>query len=219
LEGFASQAAAWVQAIGTILAVVGAGWVSAGDSRAARLREDRARLEGLRKEERSDRATRSAALNLAILAAGQIHDLHILLLDESWQGRVFRVSPSRTVLATERMLTAFPIQSLGDAPAMVAFSRFPAALATAAEVYANLEAAVRAEGADKRGAIFTEFEKQMARLDERAKAYLKDLSAALRLDLDEYTKGAAHMIVSAGPALAADVAAGPHEGGPASIAI
>jgi hypothetical protein len=35
------------------------------------------------------------------------------------------------------MLTAFPIQSLGDAPAMVAFSHFPAALATVAEIYVN----------------------------------------------------------------------------------
>ncbi len=101
---------------------------------------------------------------------------------------------------------------------MVAFSRFPAALATAAEVYANLEAAVRAEGAAKRGAIFAEFDKQMARLDERAKVQLKDLSVALQLDLDEHTKCAADMMASR-LSLAADTLASPHGAGAASIAI
>jgi hypothetical protein len=102
---------------------------------------------------------------------------------------------------------------------MVAFSRFPAALATAAEVYANLEAAVRAEGADKHGAIFTEFDKQMARLDDRAKTQLTDLSVALQLDLAEYTRGAAEMIASASPSSAADDLSNPHGAGAASIAL
>ena len=64
-------------------------------------------------------ATRTAALNLAILATTQIHDLHIFLLDDAWRGRVTRVSASRMLLGTARMLTGFPIQSLADAPAMV----------------------------------------------------------------------------------------------------
>ena len=36
-------------------------------------------------------ATRTAALNLAILATTQIHDLHIFLLDDAWRGRVYAV--------------------------------------------------------------------------------------------------------------------------------
>jgi hypothetical protein len=75
------------------------------------------------------------------------------LVDEAWRGRVTRVSASRALLATERMLTSFPIQSLGDAPAMLEFSRFPASLATAAEIYENLESAVRAAPEPDRAAL------------------------------------------------------------------
>ena len=185
VENIWTVTAAWVEAVGAIAAVVGAGWVAAGESRASRLREERAQREVERKEERAALATRTAALNLAILAATEIHDLHILLRDEAWRGRVARVSPSRSLLATERMLTSFPIQSLADAPSMVAFSRFPAALATAAEVYANLETAVRAARADARGAIFAEYDKQMERLDKSAKRQLHDLGAALGLKIVE----------------------------------
>ena len=180
-ESIWSETAAWVEAIGAIAAVVGAGWVAAGESRASRLREERARADAEHKEARSLVATKTAALNLSILAATQIHDQHVLLRDEAWQGRVARVSPSRTLLATERMLTGFPIQSLGDAPSMVEFSRFPAALATAAEVYANLETAVRAAPVAKRGAIFVEFTAQMQRIDERANAGLLALRQSLGL--------------------------------------
>jgi hypothetical protein len=154
--------------------------VAAGESRASRRREERAMGEAQRREDRVLLASKTAALNLAILAATQIHDLHILLRDEAWRGRVARVSPSRTLLATERMLTAFPIQSLADAPAMVEFSRFPAALATAAEVYANLETAVRAAEKAKRGVIFIEYTQQMERLDKMAKLRLEDLRRALK---------------------------------------
>jgi hypothetical protein len=179
VESIWSETAAWVEAVGAIAAVVGAGWVAAGESRAARRREERARDDAERKEARSLLATKTAALNLSILAATQIHDLHILLRDEAWRGRVARVSPSRTLLATERMLTTFPIQSLGDAPAMVEFSRFPAALATAAEVYANLETAVRAAADAERGAIFIEYTAQMERVDTRAQRGLRDLRTTL----------------------------------------
>ena len=151
------EIAAWVEALGAIAAVVGSGWVAAEDSRAARRREERALAEALRRESNSALATRTAALNLAILACTQIHDLHIFLQDEAWRGRVTRVSASHVLLGTERMLTAFPIQSLGDAPAMVEFSRFPASLATAAEVYANLETAVRAAPEIERAAIFEQY--------------------------------------------------------------
>jgi hypothetical protein len=58
----------------------------------------------------------------------QIHDLNVLLRDQAWRGRVARVSASRMLLATEHMLTTFPTQLLEDAPSMVEFSRFPAAL-------------------------------------------------------------------------------------------
>jgi hypothetical protein len=91
---------------------------------------------------------------------------------------VARVSASRMLLATERMLTTFPIQSLEDAPSMVEFSRFPAALATAAEVYMNLETAVRAAKATEREAIFLEYTKQMERLDGAAKRRLSGLRVA-----------------------------------------
>src|ERR1700679_4306972 len=124
-----SETAAGVEAIGAIAAVIGAGWVAASDSRATRRREERAEAAAVQKEERIALATRTAALNLAILASTQIRDLHVQLKDEAWRGRVTRVSASRALLATERMLTAFPLQSLGNAPAMVEFSRFPASLA------------------------------------------------------------------------------------------
>jgi hypothetical protein len=106
------------------------------------------------------------------------------LRDEARRGRVERVSPSRTILATERLLTAFPIQSLGDASAMIEFSHFPGALATAAEVYANLETAIRTADDAKQGAIYSEYATQMARLDDGVKLLLRDLRKALSKDLD-----------------------------------
>jgi len=184
-ESVWSEAAAWVQAVGTIAAVAGAAWVAARDSRASRRREEWARQELERREARSAIAAKTAALNLAILAATQIHDLHVLSRDEARRGRVERVSPSRTLPATERLLTAFPIQSLGDAPAMVAFSYFPGALATAAEIYANLESAIRAANDTEHSAIFTEYANQMARLDEVVKGRLRELEKALDLKATE----------------------------------
>jgi hypothetical protein len=178
-----SAVAAWVEAIGAIAAVVGSGWVAARDSRAARGREERAEAAAVRKEAHGLLATRTAALNLAILATTQIHDLHILLADDAWRGRVTRVSASRGLLVTERMLTAFPIQSLTDAKAMVEFSRFPASLAAAAEIYTNLETAVRAAAEADRGAIFTASDQQMARLDATAGRQLAALAKALGLDV------------------------------------
>jgi len=183
-ESIWSETAAWVEAIGAIAAVVGSGWVAASDSRAARRGEERAALAAVKKEAHMALATKTAALNLAILAATQISDLHVQLNDEAWRGRVTRVSASRGLLATERMLTGFPIQSLGDAPAMVAFSRFPAALATAAEIYVNLETAVRAAAEPDRGAIFEHYNKQMERLDNSAKRELSSLRISLNLQID-----------------------------------
>lgn len=178
-ESIWSETAAWVGAIGAIAAVVGAGWVAASESRATRRREERAEAAAVLREARSVLATKTAALNLAILASTQIHDLHVLLADEAWRGRVTRVSASRALLATERMLTAFPIQSLSDAPAMVEFSRFPASLATAAEIYENLETAVRAAEESERGVIFDASNEQMARLDSAAQRQLSALRQAL----------------------------------------
>jgi len=177
-----SETAAWVEAIGAIAAVIGSGWVAASESRATRRREERAAAAAILKEERGVLATKTAALNLAILASTQIHDLHVLLVDEAWRGRVTRVSASRALLATERMLTSFPIQSLNDAPAMVEFSRFPASLATAAEIYANLETAVRAAEESGRAAIFDASNQQMARLDSSAQRQLSALKKALGLE-------------------------------------
>ena len=184
-ESVWSEAAAWVEAIGAIAAVIGAGWVAASESRATRRREERAEAAAVKREAKTALATKTAALNLAILAATQISDLHVQLKDEAWRGRVTRVSASRALLATERMLTAFPIQSLGDAPAMVAFSRFPAALATAAEIYVNLETAVRAAAEADRNAIFDRYNKQMERLDSSAKRELVSLRKSLNLEIGE----------------------------------
>jgi hypothetical protein len=175
-----TETAARVEAIGAISAVIGAAWVAASESRASRRREDRAHQEGLRKEERAILATKTAALNLAILAATQIHDVNIALRDEAWRGRITRVSPSLTLLATEHMLIAFPIQSPADAASMVEFSRFPSALATAAEVYANLETAVRAAAPAQHAAIFAAYMEQMERVDGMAKRALSGLRNALR---------------------------------------
>lgn len=184
-ESVWSEAAAWVEAIGAIAAVIGSGWVAASKSRAARRREERASLAAVKKEALAALATRTAALNLAILAATQISDLHVQLKDEAWRGRVTRVSASRALLATERMLTAFPLQSLGDAPAMVAFSRFPAVLAMAAEIYGNLETAVRAAPETNRNAIFEQYDLQMGRLDSSAKRELASLRKSLHLEAGE----------------------------------
>ena len=177
-----TEAAAWVEAVGAIAAVIGSGWIASSESRATRRREERAAAEAVRREARAVLATKTAALNLAILASSQIHDLHILLRDEAWRGRVARVSPSRALLATEHMLIAFPIQSLGEAQAMVEFSRFPAALATAEEVYENLEAAVRAAAPGDRAAIFDDFKVQMERVDSAAERQLAALRKVLKLE-------------------------------------
>ena len=80
---------------------------------------------------------------------------------------------------------AFPIQSLSDAPAMVAFSPFSASLAIVAEIYANLEAAVRAATEASRGAIFDAGNKQMERLDDSTKHQLIALKKALKLEMND----------------------------------
>ncbi len=174
--------AAWVQAVGTIAAVIGSGWVAAGESRAARRREDEARLDAIAREQRGLAASKTAAQNLAILAARQIHELNLLLKDESRRGRIARVSPSRTVATTERLLTSFPIQALADADAMIAFSFFPGALVTASEIYANLEAAVRASVRPEHDGVFAEYADQMGRLDRAAQRRLSELKRALGPD-------------------------------------
>ena len=65
---------------------------------------------------------------------------------------------------------------------MVEFSRFPASLATAAEIYANLETAVRAAEESGRAAIFDASNQQMARLDSSAQRQLSALKKALGLE-------------------------------------
>ena len=66
---------------------------------------------------------------------------------------------------------------------MVEFSRFPAALATAAEIYANLETAVRAADEPDRAAIFKAIDVQMARLDATTARQLGALAKALGLEV------------------------------------
>jgi len=201
MNSMSSDAAAWVQAIGTIAAVVGAAWVAAREGRQARRLEARDRQEALGRERHALVSARTAALNLAILAVRQIHELHLLLRDETRRVRVARVSPSRTLLTNEHMLTAFPIQTLNDAEAMVAFAYFPGALATAAEIYANLEVAVRAADASEHAEIFAEYAAQMARLDRIAGRRLEELRMALQMPRPAAIKRPAQG--GAGPAPAA----------------
>jgi hypothetical protein len=100
LQSFWIVTAASVDAVGAIAAVIGASWVAASESRATRGCESRAEAAELRREARLELATRTAVLNLAIMSATQIHDVHVRLMDESWRGFVSRISASRALLAT-----------------------------------------------------------------------------------------------------------------------
>jgi hypothetical protein len=162
--------AAWVQAVGTIGAVLGSAWLAKSESRAARQREADARL-----------ASKTAALNLALLAQGQIHSLHQLLRDEARRGRLNHISPSRGFLASQQMLTSFPIHTLEDPDAMVAFSYFPSSLAVAAEIYGHLEEAVRAADEENPTEIFDHYAAQMVLVEEHLDERLAQLKAALKL--------------------------------------
>jgi len=170
LSNFWYNAAAWVQAIGTIAAVIGSAWFAARDSRAARRQAEDAKI-----------AAKTAALNLAILAYTHVRQLHQLLQDEARRGRLNHISPSRTFLAQQQMLTGFPIESLEDPDAMVAFSFFPGALSMAADLYAHLEEAVRAEADDDPVEVFVHYAEQLAVIEELLRERLEELKAALKL--------------------------------------
>ena len=170
MSNFWYNAAAWVQAIGTIAAVIGSAWFAARDSRAARRQAEDAKI-----------AAKTAALNLAILAYTHVRQLHQLLQDEARRGRLNHISPSRTFLAQQQMLTGFPIESLEDPDAMVAFSFFPGALSMAADLYAHLEEAVRAEADDDPVEVFVHYAEQLAVIEELLRERLEELKAALKL--------------------------------------
>ena len=170
MDNFWYNAAAWVQAIGTIAAVIGSAWVANAGSRAARRNAEDAKI-----------ASKTAALNLAILAHTHVHQLSQLLRDEARRGRLNHISPSRTFLAQQQMLTGFPIESLEDPDAMVAFAFFPGALSMAADLYGHLEEAVRAVEEDDPVEIFTHYAEQMATLEELLQQHLDELKAALKL--------------------------------------
>jgi hypothetical protein len=170
VSNFWYNAAAWVQAIGTIAAVIGSAWFAARDSRAARRQAEDAKI-----------AAKTAALNLAILAYTHVRQLHQLLQDEARRGRLNHISPSRTFLAQQQMLTGFPIESLEDPDAMVAFSFFPGALSMAADLYAHLEEAVRAEADDDPVEVFVHYAEQLAVIEELLRERLEELKAALKL--------------------------------------
>jgi hypothetical protein len=162
--------AAWVQAIGTIGAVLGSAWLANRESRAARRRDEAARI-----------AAKTGALNLAIMAHTQIRGLGQLLRDETRRGRLNHISPSRGLVANQSMLTSFPIQSLEDAAAMSAFSYFPTLLSMAAEIYGHLEEAVRAVEEDDPREVFAHYAEQMAMIEEFADERLAALRLALNL--------------------------------------
>jgi len=170
LNNFWYNAAAWVQAIGTIAAVIGSAWVANAGSRAARRSAEEAKI-----------AAKTAALNLAILAHTHVSQLLQLLRDEARRGRLNHISPSRTFLTQQQMLTGFPIQSLEDPDAMVAFAFFPGALSMAADLYAHLVEAVRAEEEDDPVEVFTHYAEQMAAIEELLRERLDELKAALKL--------------------------------------
>lgn len=170
MSTFWYNAAAWVQAIGTIAAVIGSAWFAARDTRAARRHAEEAKV-----------AAKTAALNLAILAHTHVRNLLQLLRDEARRGRLNHISPSRTFLTLEQMLTGFPIESLEDPDAMVAFAFFPGALAVAADVYGHLEAAVRAADDDEPVEVFAHYAGQLEAIEALLRERLAELKAALKL--------------------------------------
>jgi hypothetical protein len=170
VSNFWYNAAAWVQAIGTIAAVMGTAWFSSRDARAARRRAEDARI-----------AAKTAALNLAILAHTHVCQLSLLLRDEARRGRLNYISPSRSFVSQQQMLVGFPIESLEDPDAMVAFAFFPSALLMAADLYTHLEEAVRAAEEENPAEIFEHYSAQMATLEELLQQHLDELKAALNL--------------------------------------
>jgi hypothetical protein len=164
------NAAAWAQAIGTIGAVIGSGWVAASAGRAAREQAAQQRI-----------AAKTAALNLAVLAHTFVKRMHELLQDESWRGRLNHISVSHSLLANQQMLLSFPIESLEDPDAMVAFAFFPGGLAVAADLYAHLEEAVRAAEEDDPKEVFDHYIEQMGAMEQHLSDRLHELKAALKL--------------------------------------
>jgi hypothetical protein len=170
VNNFWYNAAAWVQAIGTIAAVIGSAWVANAGSRAARRNAEEAKI-----------ASKTAALNLAILAHTHIRNLLELLRDEARRGRLNHISPSRSFISQQQMLIRFPIESLEDPDAMVAFAFFPSALLMAADLYTHLEEAVRAVEEENPAEIFDHYAEQMVGLEELLQQHLDELKAALKL--------------------------------------
>lgn len=170
MSNFWYNAAAWVQAIGTIAAVIGTAWLSSRDARAASRRAEEARI-----------AAKTAALNLAILAHTHVCQLGQLLRDEARRGRLNYISPSRSFVSQQQMLIGFPIESLEDPDAMVAFAFFPSALLMAADLYTHLEEAVRAAEEENPAEIFDHYSAQMATIEELLQQHLDELKAALNL--------------------------------------
>jgi hypothetical protein len=164
------EAAAWVQAVGTIAAVAGSAWLAAGESRAVRRRDREAQL-----------AVETAALNLAIMAHTLVRNLHELLRDETRRGRLNHISPSRSFAANQQMMTGFPIHSLADPAAMIAFAYFPGSLSMAAEIYGHLEEAVRTAEEENPAEVFAHYANQLEMIERHLDERLAELKAALRL--------------------------------------
>jgi hypothetical protein len=170
VDSFWNNLASWVQAIGTIAAVIGTAWIASKDARAASHRADDAKI-----------AAKTAALNLAILAHTHVCQLNQLLRDEARRGRLNYISPSRSFVSQQQMLIGFPIESLEDPDAMVAFAFFPSALLMAADLYTHLEEAVRAVEEENPAEIFAHYGDQMNTIEELLQQHLDELKAALKL--------------------------------------
>jgi hypothetical protein len=79
------------------------------------------------------------------------------------------------------MLVGFPIESLENPDAMVAFASFPGGLLMAAELFGHLEVAVRAEDEDDPVEVFTHYAEQLTVIEALLSERLEELKAALNL--------------------------------------
>jgi hypothetical protein len=120
---FDQGTAAWVQGIGTILAVWAAGQIASRQGREAEARDERARVAELDREKRSQQARRRAALGLAHIARTRIQIIFTLISNPNQ--RHLLITPTAFISAldqSEANLAAFPIWDVDDVESIEAFS-------------------------------------------------------------------------------------------------
>lgn len=120
---FDSATAAWVQGIGTILAVLAATHIASRQGREAEERDERARTAESEREKRLQQARRRAALGLAHIARNKIQLLFTLISDPSQRHLLIKPQAFiNTLNQSESTLTAFPIWEVDDVETIEAFS-------------------------------------------------------------------------------------------------